>query len=794
MDLRKKKIKKKVFIIGGIAYILWILLVIHARFMMIERPELTLLDYFYAGMWDMIVNPFRIFPIPPGTFGWIIGTTVFWASMLFLWITVARVRSRYNPDTVQGDAQWLKCLKDYNRRFTEPFGEITHEGKNNMILSEELYMSMDNKKTRRNMNICVIGGSGSGKTYNFVGPNIMQINCSYAITDPSGGLFKEYGSFLEYHGYNVKCFNLSHMDEGSRYNPFNYIHSDKDVEIMVNTLIRNTTPPEANKGDPFWEKSETALLIALIAYLHHYTTAPNQNFSNVMRLMRSADIDENDSSNKSPLDYIFEGIAEYDPDSFAYKQYQTFKMGAGKTLKSILISCAVRLQAFDLRDVAALTDEDDINLNTIGDEKTALFIILPTGEKTFNFLAAMMYSQLFQTLYEYSENTAEFSQLIIDGEKQVVKTFRANSPEESTKKAQEAKEFLERAKLGYIQENPEFGWFELRTREGELVLHRGTKEMVEEAFNDLKENGTVICNSEQSNSGQRLPIHLRMLLDEFANIGQIPEFETKVATIRKYEISVSIILQSLTQLQKMYKDNWSELVGNCDTTIYLGGGADTVTTKWLSELLGKETRAVASETFGKSASTSINRQGVELISAAQIRTLDEQDCIVVPKSIFAYKGKKFMTHNHPNRPLVESLPKYIFDRSKQEYLKEVYIETNNDEEEAPEDVHGMAVDETPLYQEERYDEEQEKVQKAKEADINKDAEGQNIIEDAKDLDEKNLQASKKLASEEQRKEGYSPKKQAQNICKPNENAWGIDEMMFDSATSDDLITEEESTA
>ena len=785
-DLKLKKAAKQI-IYGGIGlYVFWVILVIHTKIIMIEQPGLHITDAFSAGFADMFTNPFRIFPLAPGTAGWIIGSTIVWGAFISLALLIAKVRKHHNSDTVQGDAQWLKNLRDYNRRFTEPFGEINHDGKNNVIMSEDIYLSMDNKKTRRNLNICVIGGSGSGKSYNFVGPNIMQINCSYAITDPSGGLFKEYGEFLEYYGYNVKCFNLAHMDRGSRYNPFNYIHSDKDVEIMVSTLIRNTTPPEASKGDPFWEKSETALLIALIAYLHNYTTMDCRNFTNVMRLMRSADIDENDSSMKSPLDYIFEEVAEYDPESFAVKQYQTFKMGAGKTLKSILISCAVRLQAFDLRDVAALTDKDDINLYSMGDEKTALFIILPTGDKTFNFLAAMMYSQLFQTLYDYAENTAEFSQLIIDGERQVIKTFRANSPEESEEKGKEANEFLQRAQQGTIVENTDFGWYELRTKNDELVLHRGKAEMVEDALEDLIKNGKVICNSEQSNSGQRLPVHLRMLLDEFANIGQIPEFETKVATIRKYEISVSIILQSLTQLQKMYKDNWAELVGNCDTTIYLGGGADTVTTKWVSELLGKETRAVMSETFGKSASSSINRQGVELLSPAQIRTMPEDQCIVIPKSLFAYKGRKFMTHNHPQRELVESMAPYYFNRNKQDYLKEFDLSYNDDDyEETPEDEHGEVEDNTPMEEEGRYDVEQEKRQASEEAAINRDAEGEKIITEAKDVDDLGQEFADKVATEKQKDEGYNTEKKVEDMTGINKESWGVEELSFLASGADD---------
>ena len=511
-------------------------------------------------------------------------------------------------------------------------------------------------------------------------------------------------------------------------------------------MISNTNPPDKQGGDPFWEKSETALLNALIAYLHHYTEPQQQNFSNVMRLMLAADIDENDSSSKSPLDYIFDEIAETDPESFAAKQYGLFKMGASKTLKGILISCGVRLQAFSLSDVAMLTDTDDIALDRIGDEKTGLFIILPTGDKTFNFLASLMYSQLFQRVYDYCENTAEFSQLIVDGEGQLVKTFRANSEEESVQKAAEAKEFFQRACEGRIQYNRQFEWWELRTQADELVFYRGTEELALRALYLLRQGG-VKANSTQSNHGQRLPIHLRLMLDEFANIGKIPEFEQKVATIRKYEISVSIILQSLSQMKNLYKDNWSEISGNCDCTIYLGGGVDTETTKWISEVLGKETRAVMNASFGKSGSMSINRQGVELFAASQLRTMDEGDCIVLLKSMYAYKGKKYKTTDHPEYPLLRSLKPYYFNPEKIDYLRR--NDSNYDDEYlyTPEEEHGEVEDPTKEEQDIQKEYEQEKADRAEELQNNVDADGNPIVEDAKNIEEHPEEFNEKVVSE-----------------------------------------------
>ena len=798
LEARLKKMSNKIeksmnwymrhwVIYTSILYILFCSYVIHTMHIRREHPTYEVHEWLSQGFFDMFLNPFSIFPLPRGWFSAVVFVTLAFLFFGVLNIILRYYQRHYDPDTVQGDAQWLKDLDEYNRKFTEPFGVTDKSGKNNMIFSQDLFMSMNNAKIRRNMNVFIIGGSGAGKSFNFVGPNVLQANCSYALTDPSGGLYKEYGPFLEYYGYKIKCFNISHMERSSHYNPFNYIHSDKDIEILVTTLISNTNPPDKQGGDPFWEKSETALLNALIAYLHHYTDKKEQNFSNVMRLMLAADIDENDSSSKSPLDYVFEEIAKTDPESFAAKQYGLFKMGAGKTLKGILISCGVRLQAFSLSDVAHLTDTDDIELDRIGDEKTGLFIILPTGDKTFNFLASLMYSQLFQRVYDYCENTAEFSQLIVDGDNQLLRTYRANSIEESKDKEVEATSFFKRACEGKIVYNERFNWWELRTNDNELVFYRGTEELAYSSLELLRQGG-VKANSEQSNHGQRLPIHLRLMLDEFANIGKIPEFEQKVATIRKYEISVSIILQSLSQMKNLYKDNWSEISGNCDCTIYLGGGADTETTKWISELLGKETRAVVNTSFGKSGSMSINRQGVELFTAPQLRIMDEEDCIVLLKSTYAYKGKKYRTIDHPEYQLLSSLKPYSFNPEKIEYLqmnddlrKEEFVIT-------PEDNHGEIQDVSEKEQIIRQEREEEKEQKSAEMAANKDAEGKQIIQAAKDVDDNLDEVAEKLTSPNviAHGDGYDSEKDQdyQAFLKENIGVWGEEVLQFTSTGAD----------
>lgn len=781
-------------------YLFVIVLVIHSKHVAVENPYMDIFDIMWEGFLDIFKNPLRVFPLAAGTLHTIGAVLGFLTAVIALVAMNANLRR--HDDNAVGPDDWMADLKEYNKRLTEPFGEAGHDGKNNMILSQDMFLAMDNERTRRNMNICVIGGSGSGKSFMFVGPNLMQANCSFVITDPSGGLYRQYGKFLEYMGYKIKCFNLSHMEKGNHYNPFNYIHSDKDIEVLVTTLITNTTPPDAQKGEPFWEKSETALLVALIAYLHHYTYPSQQNFSNVMRLMRAAEISEEDSSQSSTLDNIFEQIEQLEPESFAVKQYKTFKMGAGRTLKSILISCAVRLQAFDLRDVANLTDTDDINLDAVGDEKTALFIITPTGEKTFNFLAAMMYSQLFQRTYDYCENTAEFSMLVMDGENQLVRCYRADNEEQSKKRAQEAEEFLERAKKAKIVYRKDLEWYELVTEDGEMVTYRGSEEEAEKALKLIREGGHVVPNSTQSNGGQRLPVHTRLMLDEFANIGKIPNFDQVVATIRKYELSVSIILQSLAQIKKLYKDDWSDITGNCDTTIYLGGGADTETTEWVSKLLGKQTKTVMNISYGKGGgNTSLNKQGVELYSPAQLRTMPEDECIVIPKSMYAYKGLKYKSLDHPMRPLVKELGPYYFSEEKRKILyenEELYAE----EEDVPvEEEHGEVVPDENMDGIVRADREEQQL-RAKEFEKNRDAEGQRIVSTPVPIEDKpaeDLETLKSPDAEESDSSGAGKEKTPvpdpsgwikdpkDTSLDMNNDAWGLEELEFSSAPADDYL-------
>ena len=550
-------------------------------------------------------------------------------------------------------------MKEYNKQYTEPFGKTGHDGRNNIILSQDVFLSMNNQKTRRNTHVCVIGGAGSGKTHNFIVPNLLQANSNYVISDRGGFLFRDYAKYLEYMGYKVKCLNLLHMDQSNHYNPFRYIRSDKDIETFVNALIDNTTSSEATKGDPFWEKTETTLLTALVAFLHQYTYPYQQNFSIIMRLLRAAQNDDDGTIDGSPLDMIFQEIREIDPESFAVKQYDDFRMGAGKILSKVLFSCMLRLQAFDLWEAAELTATDDIDLEAVGDEKTALFVITPPADTTFNFLADILYAQLFQITYDYCETTAPFTQVVLDREGQVIKTFRADNEYESREMAKEARKWLESAKKADIVYQEDMGWYELIMNNGETAAFHGSEEEAQKAL-DLLQEGCVVANSERSNSGQRLPIHVRVLLDEFTNIGRIPRFGNIVATSRVYELSTVFTLQSLARFKKIYEHDWPDIIGNCDTIIYLGGNSDIETRKWLADRLVKRMETAPAKKNNAGANVSYDS------AYKQIRDLADDTCIVLLRGFSHAEKPKYMTNTHPMWNLAKELGPYAFSKEKRQ--------------------------------------------------------------------------------------------------------------------------------
>ena len=419
-------------------------------------------------------NPFCVFP-PKSEYFSNLPVMLIFTYLLVGYVFYDEQRNKHDSSKiVQGSAKWNTDYKKYNKKYSDPAGSKKNDGSYNMILSEHVRLNMNTKKTFLNNNVLVIGGSGSGKTRYLLKPNILQANASYVITDPSGEILASTGTFLKEQGYKIKVFNLVDMVKSDRYNPFNYIRDETGVNQLINCLIKNTNDGKSG-GDPFWEKSEIALLQALIFYLINHRPKKEQNFSSVMKLLRACQIDENNPDAKSKLDLIYEQIGKEDPNDVGYKSYLTFKMGAGKTLKSILISCGVRLNHFNIPTIANLTTEDTIDLKTLGDEKQALFIIIPAADDTYNFLVSMMYTQLFETLYYHAEIECPAG-FYIRKENGDMDRFIQNEDEANA----------------YLME------------------HAGYK----------KEKGS-----------NHLAFHTRFLLDEFANVGQIPSFEKKNCNI-----------------------------------------------------------------------------------------------------------------------------------------------------------------------------------------------------------------------------------------------------------------------
>ena len=476
---------------------------------------------------------------------------------------------KYRHGMEYGSARW-GTAKDI-----EPF--MAPKFADNIILTKTERLMMSNRppdpKNARNKNVLVVGGSGSGKTRFWLKPNLLQCHSSYVVTDPKGSIVVECGNALLKNGYMVRILNTINFKKSMHYNPFSYVHSEKDILKLVTTLMTNTKG-EGSGGDPFWEKSERLLLTALIAYLHYEAPVEEQNFATLLEMLNTMQVLEDDEEYQNPVDLLFEDLAKKKPNSFAGRQYKLYKLAAGKTAKSILISCGARLAPFDIQELRDLTMYDELQLDTLGDKKTALFLIMSDTDSTFNFLISMVYTQLFN----------------------------------------------------------------------------------------------LLCDKADDVYGGKLPIHVRCLIDECANIGQIPNLEKLVATIRSREISACLVLQARSQLKAIYKDNADTIVGNMDSQIFLGGSEPT-TLKDLSEMLGKETIDAfnTSDTRGNSPSygTTFQKMGHELLSRDELAVLDGGKCILQLRGVRPFLSDKYDLTQHPNYKLTSDYdPKNIFDIEK----------------------------------------------------------------------------------------------------------------------------------
>ncbi len=619
---------------------------LHIMTVMNLNRRAGIVDAFKAGFNHAFSAPFEYRVSSSGLLliGVIIG--IMWALQIFK-ENEREIKKHDNPDTVNGDAHFmtLEELEAYQNFYAAPAGSPRIDGHNNMILSKDIMLEIDNRRTRRNFNVLCIGGSGAGKSRFFATPNILQFNTNFVITDPSGELLRDYGKALENAGYEVSVLNISDVYSSSRYNPFHYIHSEKDVFILVNTLIRNTTPPDAHKGDPIWENGEKLLLNAIFLYLWHNAPPECQNFTHVMKMISMANVEEDATATQSqaPLAKLFSKLAEEDPENLAVQNWRDFCGAAEKTLKSFLISLTTRLQAFKLSDMKYLTSTDEFGFDEFSDKKKAIFVVIPTAESSFNFIVSLFYSQLFMCQYEYVEKRAEYGWLAKIGRYNIIKVEQASNKQESKKAKERLERFVEDAKEAKEPiYNKEKDYWELYTKSGQLFAWRGTKEEAEALRKALSRIKIERC-------GSRCPYHIRFILDEFANIGQIPDFDQKLATIRKYEMSCSIILQAISQLKELYEKKWNTIAGNCDTKLFLGND-DAETLEWLSKMLGKRTTIVENQSYAANGggSTSYNRSSIELASVSDLSLLPDDECIVKIRGMRPHWGKKFNLEQHKN--------------------------------------------------------------------------------------------------------------------------------------------------
>ena len=481
--------------------------------------------------------------------------------------TKGKNAKKFRQGKEYGSARWG------NRKDIEPY--MDEKFQNNILLTQTERLTMNgrpaNPKYARNKNVLVIGGSGSGKTRFYVKPNLMQMHSSYCVTDPKGTIVLECGKMLEDNGYEIKILNTINFKKSMKYNPFAYLRSEKDILKLVQTIIANTKGEGEKAGEDFWVKAEKLYYTALIGYIFYEAPKEEKNFATLLDMIDASEVREDDETYMNPIDRLFEALEKKEPTHFAVKQYKKYKLAAGKTAKSILISCSARLAPFDIQELRDLMKEDELELDTLGDRKTALFVIISDTDDTFNFVVSIMYSQLFN----------------------------------------------------------------------------------------------LLCDKADDVYGGRLPIHVRCLLDEFANIGLIPKFEKLIATIRSREISASIILQAQSQLKAIYKDNADTIVGNCDSTLFLGGKEKT-TLKELSETLGKETIDLynTSETRSNQKSFGLNYQktGKELMSQDEITVMDGDKCILQLRGVRPFLSDKFDITKHKNYKLLEDYDKKnLFD-------------------------------------------------------------------------------------------------------------------------------------
>ena len=653
-------------IAGIIVTVLWLFLFFfsaHVSIAKVLNSKLTLFQAWSEAGERIRTVPLQIFPVPKRTF--LVTLTVPLFILVFGWMIYMMRKAQFHEpkETALGTNAWAteKDMKDYAFRYAAPVNSRAIDLEKNVIIADGVFLGLNHRETRRNVHSLVIAGSGRGKTWQYVAPNLLLGNTSYVCTDPSGELYRDYGGFFEKKGYRIKVLNLAHMEKSNHYNPFRYVRDDEDIALLTEILIANTTPKDARASDPFWQNAESNFLNAAMLLIYKYYAPEDRHMDKVLELIRLSGLSEDDENpakkgqkkKDDGMDKQFNHFRKQDPNGAAFRFYDAFKSGALKTKMSILQSVSSRLHHFNFDRVISLTSYDEMELETIGDMKTIIFVITPSDTKTYNFLAAMLYSQLFLRLYDYCETTAGYAQIVEDGNGEVLCTFRANDEKDSRRVHRLAKDYIREIKNAEIIYNKEMDWYEIRTENNEFVGYRKERDAAEEALQAIKA-------SKVRRNTERLPIHVRFLMDEFHNIASIPDFDNKISVCRKYEVSLSIILQSLSQIMERYKNCWATITANCDSILYLGGGADEITEKWFSTQCGQTCKQIASQSFSKGGgSTSVGPRLVDLVTPADLRTLKDGEMIALLTGIKPYRGKMYYTPEHPNYKMVEG--KYRFD-------------------------------------------------------------------------------------------------------------------------------------
>jgi len=781
---KKKTDYTSYLLLGIVAYIFSFILLLHTYAYLAYNPTLSFGSAISKAIDALGTHPFQIVAYPGADFF----STVFILTILFLlggmylWLSMEQ-KSRLMLRGLHGTMRFNSNMKEYNKRYTDPPKSENNDGVKNIILTDSVYLSMDTRQTRRNLNVLIIGGSGTGKSRFYFKPNLCQmpINCNYIITDPSGEILADVGTMLEESGFKIKCFNLVNMKKSDTYNPLEYIKTENDVILLADCILANTSDPNKKGGDDFWEKAMKLMLQAFIflLWLHGDELGLEKNLDSVMMLLDGCIVDDEDDESTdsfelTPTDKYFAMIQygytigangepilgtrnhEYDNKhgmDIAIKQYRKFKSsGKGKTFQNMLISAAARFSTFDAPELVNLTSSNSIDLESIPNEKTALFVTLPQEHDSFNFLAALMYSQLFQVLYYHAENNCQGNYIVRDELGEIVRIYEINhevleddatpeslfdddaieeeislTPEKTKMSAKEKLKDKQNNKLKFKKQREEqnkkiasiqkeadkmegieqfdsvddmnmhLSQLQKAANVNEAALRVDTtpgktddadvEKLANQLVEDLKnvklvkkgEKFIIRCfltetqeetmlgvygneeyaisraralkNCHVTRCGLHLPYHVRCLLDEFANIGQIPNFTKLLATMRKYEISCTIALQNLAQIKNMYEKDWGSIVGNCDSILLLGS-SELDTQEYFSKKLGKttvESRSVSTSKGGKSSTSSSTQQAArELMLPEEIGQMDEDECILIIRGIYPFRGLKFRYEKHKN--------------------------------------------------------------------------------------------------------------------------------------------------